>query len=91
MKRYGFRKYKLIENALLDLFHENKVSVRGLEQITFSVSSYNYQNELEVHGFLHVGNDCRSFRSVKDLDRLFDEAIKNEKNKILYQKFEGVV
>lgn len=94
MQKYGLRKDRLkaIRVALLDLFYESKVGVSSLEDITFSVSSYGHTDEVFVHGFIHVGNDCQSFRSIEVLDDYLDKVIKDrKKNKILFQSFKGVM
>lgn len=94
MRKHGLKRYRLkkIEADLLDLFYESRAGIPRLEDITFSVSSYSHIKEVQVHGFVHIGNDCHSFCDVGSLANCLEKAARNGKNKqILFQSFRNIL
>lgn len=82
------KKIKEIEQALMVLYNELEGLLPKTHCLSFLVTHTNHEKPPYVYGFIHIGSRCHLFNNMTDLIAMV--RLKIEKNRVLYQSFDGL-
>lgn len=85
------KRLKKIETELMSIYYEFKEQSPNLHNLSFEISS-NHLGGTEIHGYYHIGHECKHYDSIEELAVIVAE-IKGKivRNEILYWNFKGML
>ena len=79
---------KTIEKHLLKIYEGIKKDVPALHCLTITITEF-LQRPPYLHGFIHTGEICEEFISIKELEKLVsDKVSRRARAEILYRRYE---
>ena len=78
------KQLKAIEQRLMTLYTEIQKEIPEVHCLDLAVSQIDKTSEPYLYGFLHVGDDCKSFNSIAEVYNLW------HRHQILFQKFNPI-
>jgi hypothetical protein len=79
------KQFEEIEQKLTALYTEIQKEIPEVRCLDLAVSQIDKTSDPYLYGFLHVGDDCKTFRSLAEVYNLW------HKHQILFQKFDHVL
>jgi hypothetical protein len=60
------KRLKKIETKLMNIYYEFKEQCPNLHNLSFEISS-NHLGGTEIHGYYHIGHECKHYDSIEEL------------------------